>query len=273
MIEQLKYVNHRGDVLEFGNGKLFVNENDLRDFAWDITSKNDKISGFSKGIVKKAIPIVLKCSTEEEGIALRNQLFEIFEKDVIAVSHGKFIIGDYYLKCFITECEKSNYLLSKNFMTLKVTVATDQPYWVKETKTTFGHHEGSSGGNLDYNNDFPMDYSSNLIGIALNNPDFVPSNFKIRIYGACENPTVTIAGHDYSVNARVAANEYLDIDSIGKTIMLTKSDGTKDNYFNYRNRDSYIFEKIPSGISNVSRSSGFKFEITLLEERGEPKWT
>lgn len=273
MIEQLKYVNHRNETLEFGNGKLFVNENDLRNFTWSVTSKNDRISGFKKGIVSKTIPVILKCDSAEEGIALRNRIFEVFEKDVLAVKHGKIIIGDYYLKCFVVESKKSDYSLFNGYMKISLKISTDFPYWIKETSSTFNYGTGTAGKNLDFNRDFPSDYTSNLIGKQLNNTDFVPSNFRINIYGACEKPKITIAGHDYEVAVSVALNEYLTIDSENKTIILTHTDGTQENCFNKRNKDSYIFEKMPVGISNVSVNGNFKFEVILLEERGEPKWT
>lgn len=272
MLEQLKYINHMNEVLEFGKSKLYVNENDLHDFAWEITSKNDRISGFKKGIVTKTVPIILKCDSNEEGIALKNKLFEVFEKDVLAVKHGKIIIGDYYLKCFVTESSKSEYLINRGYLRITVKVSTDFPYWIKETASTFNYGGGVSGSDLDFNRDFAYDYTSNLLGKALNNTNFVATNFKINIYGACENPRITIAGHDYEVSASIAANEYLTIDSVNKTIILTHADGTKENCFNKRKRDSYIFEKIPSGVCNVSASGSFKFDVVLLEERGEPRW-
>ena len=89
MLEQLKYINHLNEVLEFGKGKLFINENDLRNFVWNIISKNDRISGFKKGIVSKTIPIILKCDSDEKGITMKNKLFEVFEKDVLSVKHGR----------------------------------------------------------------------------------------------------------------------------------------------------------------------------------------
>lgn len=272
MLEQLKYINHMNESLEFGKGKLYVNENDLHDFAWQITSKNDRISGFKKGIVTKSIPIILKCDSEKEGIELKNKLFEIFEKDVLAVKHGKIIIGDYYLKCFVTESAKSEYLINKSYLKVTVKVSTDFPYWVKETPSTFNYGSGEVGTNLDFNRDFPFDFTSNLVGKYLNNTNFVATDFRINIYGICENPKITVAGHDYEVTASVGASEYLTIDSANKTIILTHANGTKENLFNKRNRDSYIFEKMPSGSSNVSANGNFKFEIILLEERGEPKW-
>ena len=274
MIEKLIYRNHMNEEISFGQGGIFVNSNDLHDYAWNYTSKNDRISAFKTGIVKKAIPVVIMCKSEEEGIKIRNKLFEIAEKDVLTMQYGHIIIGDYHLKCYVTGSKKSKYLVNKMYMVTSLTVVTDRPSWIKETTTTFGYGQGSEGTNLDFNNDFPMDYTSNLLGKSLNNTGFIPSEFIMKIYGPCENPSVTIAGHEYQVNVSIESNEYLTIDSIEKTIVLTNKDGTKQNCFNLRNRESYIFEKIPSGLSGVSTSSGhFKFDVTLLEERSEPKWT
>lgn len=272
MLEKLKYVNHRNEVLEFGKDNLFINENDLRNFAWEITSKNDRISGFKKGIIDKTVPIVLKCDTKEEGVTLKNKLFEVFEKDILAVKHGKFVIGDYYLKCYITQSAKSEYLIHKGYLKIDIVVSTDLPYWVKETKSSFNYGEDIGGDYLDFNMDFPFDFTSNLIGKPLKNTNFVDTNFKINIYGSCNNPRITIAGHDYEVFASVGANEYLTIDSVNKTIVLTRSNGTTENCFNKRNRESYVFKKIPSGTFNISSNNPFKFDVVLLEERGEPRW-
>lgn len=274
MLEKLIYKNHVNESLEFGSGGLYVNQNDLRDFAWEITSKNDRISGFKKGIVSKTLPIIIKTDTVAEGIQLRNRLFEVAEKDVLAVKHGRIIIGDYYLKCFITESKKSNYLINKGYMTIEVVVTTDFPHWIKETTTQFNYFATvSEGANLDYNRDFPSDYASNMLGTTLVNTNFVPTNFVLRIYGACNSPAVTIVGHKYAVNVNLGANEYLTIDSVNKTITKTGASGITENCFNLRDRDSYIFEKIPVGNLNVSASGDFKFDVTLLEERSEPKWT
>ena len=273
MIEKLRYINHMNEVIEFGSNGLFVNESDLYDFAWNITKKNDKISALTTGIVKKSIPVVIMCNTEKEGIAKRNDILEICEKDVLAMKHGRFVIGDYYLKCYVTGNKYKSYTDSKRYALLTLTIQTDCPKWIKETTTTFGYGGGRAGKNLDYNNDFPYDYASNLLSQELVNADFIPSNFRMNIYGACQNPQVTIGGHVYEIAVSVEANEYLRVDSVNKSITLIHTDGTQTNCFNLRNRDSYIFEKIPVGRSAVSNNSDFKFDITLLEERSAPKWT
>lgn len=272
MLEQFVYINHMNETLDFGKGHLFVNENDLRDFSWEITSKNDRISGFKKGIVSKSIPIIIKCETAEEGYALRNRLFEVCEKDVLALKHGKIIIGDYFMKCYVVESKKTEYLVHGNYMRITIKLSTDFPYWCKEQTIAFNYGDGSNGRNLDYKRDFPSDYTSNLHGKALTNTYLTSANFRLNIYGACVNPQVVIGGHVYSVAVSVEKNEYLTIDSQNKTIVLTHTNGKQENCFNMRNRESYIFEKIPPGTLNVSANANFRFEVIILEERSEPKW-
>ncbi len=274
MLEKLRYINHINETLDFGTDKLFVNENDLRDFEWSVTSINDKISGFKKGIVTKAIPIIIKCNSVSEGTEIRNKLFEVFEKDVRAKKHGKFIIGDYYLKCFVTGSKKAEYLISKSYMELTLTVQADYPEWIKETTTAFRGNSSGGDAYLDYSFDYPFDYKNGLEIKNINNTDFVASNFRIVIYGKAENPAIFIGGHEYSVEVDIGQGEFLTIDSIEKTVILTRNNGEKVNCFNLRNKNSYIFEKIPPGNSFVTTSTeGLLFDITLLEERSEPKWT
>lgn len=272
MLEKIIYKNHMNEVINFGQSGIFANSNDLRNFSWSYTSKNNRISEFKRGIVTKTIPVIIQCDSEEEGIKVKNRLFECAEKDVLTMQYGRIIIGDYYLQCYVTASKKSDYMICPGYMKTSLTVATDLPSWIKETTITFGYGQGTAGKNLDFNNDFPYDYTSNLLGKSLNNTDFIETNFRMVIYGACENPEVIIAGHKYQVNVSIAENEYLTIDSVEKTIVLTHTDGTRENCFNSRNRDSYVFEKIPSGVSGVS-SGHFKFDVTLLEERSEPRWT
>ena len=274
MLERFDYINSFNETLEFGKDRLFVNENDLRDFAWNITSKNDRISGFKKGIVSKTIPVILKCDSEAEGIDLRNRLFEVFEKDVLTNKHGKIYIGDYYLRCFITGSKKSNYLIHKGYMVVSLTVRTDLPEWVKETRSYHSFQTGDVSDFLDYSYDFPYDYKKQTINANVINESFASSNFVLRIIGKIANPTLYIGGHKIAVNVIVNENEYLTIDSMNKTIVLTEEDGNEVNCFNDRCRDSYVFEKIPAGASEVMTvGEPFDFELTLFEERSEPKWT
>lgn len=276
MLERLQYRNHLGEGITFGQDGFFVNENDLRDFAWNYTSKNNRISSFQKGVAKKALTVIIACTSEADGLAKRNALFEVCEKDVLANQHGKICIGDYYMKCFVTGSKKSDYLYNNQSMKVKLTVITDFPVWVKESTTTFrkvGEEAEVEGQFLDYPMDFPFDYTFELSMRNLINEDFVATNFRLIIYGSCSNPRIHIGGHEYLVNTDIESGEYLIVDSSAKTIELVKSNGNKVNCFNRRNRDSYVFEKIPAGANSVTWEGDFGFDVTLLEERSEPKWT
>ena len=275
MLEKLQYRNHLGEGITFGQDGFFVNENDLRDFTWSYTSKNNRLSSFQKGVVKKSLNVIIACTSEEDGLAKRNALFEVCEKDVLAKKHGKIIIGDYYMKCFVVGSKKSDYLYNNQTMKLKLTVVTDAPVWVKESTTVF-RKEGTSaeeGAFLDFKYDFPFDFAYELAIQNLINEDFVATNFRLIIYGACSNPRIHIGGHEYLINTDINSGEHLIIDSSEKTIVLVRSNGEKVNRFNSRNREAYVFEKIPVGANTVSWEGDFGFDVTLLEERSEPKWT
>ena len=276
MLEQLKYKNHVNEVFEFGKDGIFVDMSELHDYEWTVTKKGNRISSLDYAVSKRKLPIKIICATEAKGIAARNKLMEVVEKDVLAMKHGKIIIGDYYFRCFVTKSQKKNYLTSKRWMDLTLTLTTDFPYWVKESTMQFGTRlpsDPSVGKNLDFAHDLPYDFYSGFNMRDLNNTSFVGTNFKIIIYGAASNPAVFIGGHEYGVNCEIGENEYLTIDSLSKQIYLTGNTGEITNMFNDRNKDSYIFEKIPPGSNPVSWTGDFGFDIILMEERSEPKWT
>lgn len=277
MLEKFKYINHKNEVLEFGSGSLFANENDLRDFEWTVSSQNDKISGFKKGIEKKSIPLLIKCNSADEGIKMRNKIYEITEKDILAKKPGKIVIGDYYLKCYVTGITKGDYLISKQYMTADMDIQTDDATWYKEQTKTYkfvNDRENIGGDFLDYPHGTPFDLQRDAAAKMLFNDAFVPSNFKMNIYGAVDMPIIQIGDNRYSVNVSLTTSEYLTIDSVNKTIYLTRRNGEKVNCYNLRNRDNYVFEKIPPGNHNITANiDGLTFDITLYEERSEPKWT
>lgn len=274
MLEQLKYKNHENEIFEFGKDGIFVNVSNLHDYSWEVKKKNNRITSLDYGVVTKKLPVVIFCATEAKGIAARNRLLEVVEKDVLALQHGKIIIGDYYFKCFVTKSEKKDYLKNKRFMMLNLTLTSDLPYWVKETSNLFMVSAGAAAvGGLDYSFDYPHDYTSDMKNASINNTGFVASNFKLIINGPCNNPVVYVENHAYQVSCDVAAGELLVVDSSGKTVEIVATNGTKTNVFNRRNKDSYIFEKIPPGKHLVTWEGDFNFEIILLEERSEPRWT
>lgn len=274
MLEKFKYINHLGEILEFGTGSLFANENDLHNYEWDVLTVGDKISSFKRGIVSKSIPVLIKCDTAEKGIEMRNKIFEIAEKDVLANKPGKIVVNDAYLKCFVVGSSKSEYLIHKQYMRLDLSIQTDSPGWIQEEKNIFRMQKNESESlYLNYPHSFPFDYGNSLSIKEIRNTAFSDSDFELIIYGAVVNPIINIGGIIYAVNVEIDSNEYLTIDSMNKTIVLTKNNGEKVNCFNLRSRENYVFTKIPPGNHMISTSDNqLNFDVVLKHERSEPKW-
>ena len=271
MQERMQYKNHLNETLDFGQAGLFISNNDLHDYCWAVSTKNNKISYFKREVKESTLTVVIFCKTAAEGVAARNRLMEVAEKDVLAHKPGQLIVGDYYYKCYITCSQKSKYLASRCKMEAKLTIMSDAPVWVRETTSSF-RKLGSSGYGLDYKFDYTFDYTPIFTKGVLSNENFTTSNFRMRIYGPCSNPVVYVAGHAYGVNCTLTSGEYLTIDSAAKTITKVAVDGTTTNIFNLRSRAEYVFEPIPDGSNLVTWTGDFGIDITLLEERSEPKW-
>lgn len=276
MLDKMTYTNHMNEKIVFGESPYFANYSNLRDFKWEYTKANNKILSFEKGIGERKLPVTIMCNTEEEGNQKKNALYEIMEKDVLAMQYGTLEIGQYKMQCYIKESAKSEFLYDKKYMKVDLVIVTDRPYWVKEKTFVFGQSNQQGGDEtafLDFDIEYAYDYTNSMESMNIVNNNFVASNFRLAIYGEALNPRISVNGHVYEVSGTVEAGQNLVIDSIEKTITLNTKNGAKVNKFNERNRDSYIFEKIPAGDLVLARSDNFRFDLTLIEERGEPKWT
>lgn len=271
MVEKIRYVNHLNETIEFGN-EVYANHNDLRDYHWSYDLSHNLISNFRREVTTKALPILIHGVTKNKAIELKNKVFEVFEKDVLANIKGTLWIGDYYYKCFVVGSVNSEYLSHKSILKKEVSIVTDNPVWVKETPYKFYLHQEIEGDRT-YPYSYPYGYSNNLNSQRILNEHFTKSNFKIVIYGAASNPTIYINGHPYTVNTELLVGEYLTISSLDKTVIKTKNNGDTVNEFNKRSKEYSVFEKIKQGPNTVSYDGSFDFEIILFEERSEPKWT
>ena len=95
----------------------------------------------------------------------------------------------------------------------------------------------------------------------------------MTIFGEVGNPRVSVNGHPYQVNVDLAANEYLIIDSRKNTVTKYLANGTTLNVFDKRNKAQSVFEPIPGGTLRLTWPGTFGFDLTLYEERSEPRCT
>ena len=278
MLENFIFENHLGQRFEGLANGVYLNSNDLRDYRWNYETINSRISRFYRKTTDRKLPLTVICKTEDEAVNVKNRLMEIAEVDIEAMLPGKIIVGDYYTKGYITASVKSRYAIKKRFCRIVLTLTSEDPGWYREeTYSFFSNGKTSAPGASDVGTDYPWDYkwdyaippsANRIVCNSVRDNAFI-----MKIYGEATNPAVAIGGHLYSVNGTVKAGESLLIDSLTKTITLTKATGEKENWFDLRNRESYIFEPIPPGTHLVVKNGTFGVDLTVIEKRSEPKWT
>lgn len=278
MLEKIIYYNHKGEALYFGSDGLYANENDLRDFSNKYTSKNGKIVAFNKGIVEKSIPIIIKSDTPERAAELKNKITEFADRDIFALHPGKIVINGYYMQGYLYENIKSNYLIDDTYLECKLKFVTDNPYWIKETTYQYLAEPPEAVKYTDLETgimfpEFQFDFFRAKGDEILYNPSFADSNFILAIYGFVENPQIAIAGHPYRVETTIYEGERLVIDSLTHTVQKIGRLGEITNLYNARDKHYSVFKKIPPGMNTFQWSGGFGVDITLFDERSEPKWS
>lgn len=271
MLEKMKYTNHCGEVVKFGENGLFVNESAIHDYSWIVSTDNKRISSITRDLRTFDIPAVIICQTEAEGTALRNRLHDVFEVDTVAMQPGRLTVGDYYIDGYFVASSKTAYLTKRRMLTLTLTFKADDTAWHHETMYVINPDSGG-GMYLDFPFDAPYDLTPATEGYEVLNDSPFPVDFRLSIEGAVSDPVVFIAGHRYECSCDIAAGETLTIDSAKKQIYKTNSAGERTNMFHTRNRESYIFEKLPAGVLSFTKSDEFPVMLTLCEERSEPKW-
>ena len=276
MLENFIYENHLGQRFEGLANGVYLNSNDLRDYRWNYDTVNSRISRFYRQITNRALPLTVICKTDAEALEVKNRLMEIAEVDIEAMLPGKIIVGDYYTKGYITASVKSRYMIKKRYCKIDLTLTSEDPVWYREELHSFYAHDtgnSSDAEGTDYPWGYPREYVNASATDSITCNSVRDNAFIMKIYGEITNPAVTIGGHLYSINGTVKAGETLLIDNVTKTITLTKATGEKENWFDLRNRSSYIFEPIPPGQHLVVKNGTFGVDLTVIEKRSEPKWT
>lgn len=129
----------------------------------------------------------------------------------------------------------------------------------------FGSSDYPKGYNWGYHN-------PKTKGETISNESFISAPFRLIIYGKCHEPEIIINNHTYKIMDTIERGEYVIVDSAEKTI--TKySKGRTENLFNKRYKEQSIFEPIAAGASDISWNREFSFDLILMDERSEPKWT
>lgn len=275
MLDKFYYQNNFGEKIYFGKDGIFACYNDLRDYEWSYESSNNAVTGFSRGIKTKKLPVLFVSETGQKTRQARNRAYEIAEKDVLAGKKGKLFVNGYYMECWLYGLKNSEYLNSESYMKSEFSVLTDKPEWVKTAPFSFAPSgQYVSDNDVDFPFDFPIDLQATPFSTnTLINPYAFPSHFIMNIHGACTNPQIEIGDYTYLFNCELAEGERLEINSLDKTIRKYSSHGVSENYFNCRNKAKSVFEPITTGNKQIQWNNGFQFDLVLIQQRSEPEWS
>lgn len=275
MLDRAKYVNHLNQSIDFGSGGIFITSSGLRDYEWEYDTDYDEITNFHKGVKEKKMKIIISASTEEEGIEKRNSLFQLFESDILANQPGKLYQDGYYLNCYIVAMKKAKWYLTKRYVEIEVTVATDKQDWVQEMEFNFLKTEDEAV-EMDDLKKYPYEYGyfymNQISSASIVNTSVTESDFVLRVYGAISKPLVKIGSNVYQVDISLNMGERLEIDSRKKTVKLIHSDGYTENVLWSAIKEYYIFEKIAAGTQIIAWDGSFAFDLILIDKRSEPLW-
>lgn len=273
-IEHATYINSAGDKIDFGKNGLYLGEEPaLHSWSFSAEQENRQVTSLYQDVFCFDFTVQIIADTDEQANEIRNRLHDVLIVDAIYKKYGQLIYNGYTLKCWVVSSEHSDYIDWQAFGEVKLKVMTDKPEWIKDISQqyTAGEIQEESSG-YDYVYDYEHDYEMVTHRNTFLNPSLFPSDFKLEIFGPVSVPQIYISGHLYSVDVVVEKEEYLTIDSKPRTVILTEKNGRQRNCFNFRNRDSYLFEKIPVGENIIYFESAMQLRLTVYDKRGEPKW-
>ena len=278
----IAYEAANGERLEFGGSdeSLHYFENELFNAEWGYTSSNGRVGAFHKDVEKLKFKVGIAASTEAEGLALRERLIELTERDVLNGTMGRLVINGWYLPCFVYGRSYGEWWHGGRFLECEMLIVCEGRTWYRDNfKHFYAKDEGSSGYGLSLPHDFPHDYgTSPMTEASIANASLSPSNALIRFYGACSDPHVIIAGNAYGVYGKFEAGGMVEIDTKAQTITRVTADGVRTNAFGSRYEggeasNSYVFKQVPAGVSDISASGDFAFDVCVYEHRSEPEWS
>ncbi|WP_411329282.1 hypothetical protein [Blautia hansenii] len=272
------YVNHVGECIDLNSENIILQYQELFNYSWDARVKNGKIAAFRRDSATIPITVAVTAETEAEYLQMIEDFYSITEKDILAVMPGKLWMNGQYLNCFISGDIKQDAFKGIPYQIKNLTIVTDYPFWIKETSYQYLPENPISGSDSILTAgvmfpEFPFDFSPVKGDKVLENPSFTESNFILTIYGFAESPQITIAGHPYRVECTVYEGERLVIDSLARTVQKIGRLGEITNLYNARDKFYSVFKKMPPGMNTFQWSGGFGVDITLFDERSEPKWS
>ena len=274
---KLQYKASSGNVYNLKSDGIRTKEANYHKWGWGVNGTTlqfgTRVSDFSKKPAEYKTTLYFTGSYMQRK-ALLEALHDDFELDVKNKTPGRVIWGDYYIDCYISDSStepEANNVYTEN----DVIFYCPYPFWIKEeTKSFFPQDAPGAQDYLDYDFDYKYDFFYGTPGIQIWPRDFpFASEFLMTVYGPVSDPRVLINGYPYQFFDTLESTEYVVIDSRSNKITKHLANGSQVNIFDLRNKAESIFKQIPAGTLTFNWTGIFGFDLTLFEERSEPRWT
>lgn len=273
----LQYIASSGNVYNLKSDGIRTKTANYHKWNWGVNGTTlqygIRVSDFDRKPATYETKLIFTGSYNARKAICEN-LHDDFELDVRKMTMGRLIWGDYYIDCYITA--SSTYPDTNDVYTDNdITIYAPYPFWIHEENKQFFPQSDPDGEDfLDYEFDYAYDYSYGAPGLAKWVRDFPWScQFKMVVYGPCVSPQITINGYEYRVYDTLESTDYFVIDSRDNKVTKYLASGQVLNIFDLRNKNQSVFEPIPGGTLTLNWSGTFGFDLTLYEERSEPRWT
>lgn len=285
----IKYVSSEGiefNLLDFDYAKLY--KADFHNVSWipETISKQygTVINRWTKEPQQFSCTFRFKGSYEKRKTQIDNFIFQT-ERDIAKKTSGRIYWNEQYIDCFFNSHDTKPVDDGINWTEISGSFYAPYPFWILEQTLIIRPSEASTSGlpenvkgypeerEFVYGYEYAYPYAKNAIAIDVDSP--LESDFKAIIYGPATTVQFNIAGHNYEVNYPLRYGQVMIIDSrdqtpTSKKCYVISSNGSETNVFNYRDPNSLLFKKIPSGnvVFNYSRNYGI--DLIIFQERSAP---
>lgn len=274
----LYYEGSDGTIIDFMSGPLAAQDPEsLAANKWSYSTISGvnglgKVKRFWKDTEEAKLKVMVLADDAEEFNSVMYQMHRAFDMDIRRMKPGKLWWNDFYKEVFAVTTENGSFEELMESVERTISFISVYPYWIK--KSTFQYLPYNSViGALDYPMDYGFDYDQSEIIETIRNDYIDAANFEIIFYGPCINPNITVGEHVYALYVALNQGEYAVINSKTKKITKYSITGEEENIFHLRDKENYIFEKIPADSSiTLMKSNDLGVNISIFDERGEPDW-
>lgn len=273
----LFYEGSDGTIIDFMSGPLAAQEPEsLASSKWSYSTISGvnglgKVKRFWKDTEEAKLKVSVLADDVEEFNSVMYQMHRTFDRDIRQMKPGKLWWNGFYKEVFAVTTENGAFEELMESVERTISFISVYPYWIRKSTFQYLSYTGVTG-TLDYPLDYGFDYDQSEFIETITNDCIDAANFEIIFHGPCIDPDVTVGEHNYALYVTLEDGEYAVIDSKTKKITKYSIIGEPENIFHLRDKEHYIFEKIPEGNNSILRSKDLGVDISIFDERGEPDW-